>query len=214
MIACESRGVVEQFLKIGGRRIYQNLQGKWVWRTIEGFTAKGLVRIRAKGGRVSGCGVRRCVMVRNSVGMNADDLAAHAAKLVAQAARYREIREELWAEAKACEGEIRRLEGLEAAGVRMQRQAPSTGWRGFGSMSPERRREIAAMGGHKAQALGRGHRFTPERARAAGKRCAELHPMTPERAIELGRKGGENQRPEHIENLWRLSMASRARGGK
>jgi general stress protein YciG len=41
--------------------------------------------------------------------------------------------------------------------------------RGFASQTPERRREIASMGGKKAHALGKAHRWTPEEARAAGR---------------------------------------------
>ncbi|MFA6082311.1 MAG: KGG domain-containing protein [Patescibacteria group bacterium] len=42
--------------------------------------------------------------------------------------------------------------------------------RGFGSMSPERRQEIARLGGQSAHAKGSAHRFTSEEARAAGQR--------------------------------------------
>lgn len=41
--------------------------------------------------------------------------------------------------------------------------------RGFGSMSPEQRREIASKGGKAAQALGTAHRFTSAEASAAGR---------------------------------------------
>ncbi len=41
-------------------------------------------------------------------------------------------------------------------------------WRGFGSMDRDRVREIASNGGKKAQASGKGHRFTTEEARLAG----------------------------------------------
>lgn len=41
--------------------------------------------------------------------------------------------------------------------------------RGFASLSPEKRREIAAKGGLKAQSLGTAHRWTKEQAQAAGK---------------------------------------------
>lgn len=42
--------------------------------------------------------------------------------------------------------------------------------RGFASMTPERRREIASMGAKKAHANGNAHKWTPEEARAAGKK--------------------------------------------
>jgi general stress protein YciG len=42
--------------------------------------------------------------------------------------------------------------------------------RGFAAMSPEKKREIAGMGGRAAHASGRAHRFSTEEARAAGKK--------------------------------------------
>lgn len=51
--------------------------------------------------------------------------------------------------------------------------------RGFASMSPEKRREIAAKGGKAAHAMGRAHKWTFEEASAAGKKgggkTAELY---------------------------------------
>lgn len=41
--------------------------------------------------------------------------------------------------------------------------------RGFASMTPERQREIASMGGKKSHATGRGHKWTSEEASAAGR---------------------------------------------
>lgn len=42
--------------------------------------------------------------------------------------------------------------------------------RGFAAMSPEKKREIAGMGGRAAHASGRAHQFSTEEARAAGKK--------------------------------------------
>ena len=39
---------------------------------------------------------------------------------------------------------------------------------GFASMTPERRREVAAMGGKRAQELGTAYQFDAETARYAG----------------------------------------------
>ncbi|HSV36996.1 MAG TPA: KGG domain-containing protein [Ramlibacter sp.] len=47
-------------------------------------------------------------------------------------------------------------------------QAPRL--RGFAAMSPERKREIAGMGGRAAHACGRAHQFSTDEARAAGKK--------------------------------------------
>jgi general stress protein YciG len=41
--------------------------------------------------------------------------------------------------------------------------------RGFAALSPERRAEISSKGGKMAHATARGHRFTSEEARAAGR---------------------------------------------
>lgn len=40
--------------------------------------------------------------------------------------------------------------------------------RGFGSMDPEKQRQIASMGGKAAQAKGTGHHWTVEEAKKAG----------------------------------------------
>ena len=42
--------------------------------------------------------------------------------------------------------------------------------RGFAALSPERRREIASMGGRAAHEQGRGHEFTSDEAREAGRK--------------------------------------------
>lgn len=41
--------------------------------------------------------------------------------------------------------------------------------RGFASMDPAKRREIASKGGKAAHARGTGHEWTPEEAREAGR---------------------------------------------
>lgn len=42
--------------------------------------------------------------------------------------------------------------------------------RGFGSMSAEKKRAIASMGGRAAHQYGTAHQWTPEEARAAGRK--------------------------------------------
>lgn len=42
--------------------------------------------------------------------------------------------------------------------------------RGFASLSPERRREIASKGGKTAHRTGNAHRWTTEEARKAGRK--------------------------------------------
>lgn len=41
--------------------------------------------------------------------------------------------------------------------------------KGFASMTPEKKREIASKGGKAAHAQGTAHKFTPEEAQAAGR---------------------------------------------
>lgn len=42
--------------------------------------------------------------------------------------------------------------------------------KGFASLTPERRREIASLGGKTAHAKGTAHEFNTEEARAAGRK--------------------------------------------
>jgi len=56
--------------------------------------------------------------------------------------------------------------------------APAGPRRGFAGMDPERRRQIARLGGRAAHALGRAHEFTPEEAREA--RARSLGPRAPQ----------------------------------
>jgi general stress protein YciG len=51
--------------------------------------------------------------------------------------------------------------------------------RGFAAMSPEKKREIASMGGRAAHACGRAHQFSSEEARAAGKKRHQRNPDRP-----------------------------------
>ena len=47
---------------------------------------------------------------------------------------------------------------------------PQRRLRGFAAMTPEKKREIASLGGRAAHASGRAHQFSSEEARAAGKK--------------------------------------------
>jgi len=51
-----------------------------------------------------------------------------------------------------------------------QEQQQQRRLRGFAAMSPEKKKEIAGMGGRAAHAAGRAHQFSSEEARAAGKK--------------------------------------------
>jgi hypothetical protein len=68
---------------------------------------------------------------------------------------------------------------------------------GFASMSPERRRQVAALGGRTAHAKGTGHRFTHDEAVAAGSKGGRAthergtgHRFSSEAARAAGAKGG------------------------
>lgn len=52
---------------------------------------------------------------------------------------------------------------------------------GFASMSPEKKREIAAMGGKKAHELGVAHKFTSEEAQEAGRKGGKISRHGPRR---------------------------------
>ena len=82
-------------------------------------------------------------------------------------------------------------------GVRKER-------RGFASMSPEKQREIASKGGRAAHEKGTAHEWTPDEARAAGRKGGQISrggrgrlmtesegappSMIPERGMEPGRE--------------------------
>ena len=63
--------------------------------------------------------------------------------------------------------------------------APVRAKRGFAVLSPEKKREIASMGGKAAHEHGRAHRFTSEEARAAGKKRHQMR-MAPAAAAKEG----------------------------
>lgn len=66
--------------------------------------------------------------------------------------------------------------------------------RGFASMSPERRREIAARGGRAAHKEGTAHEFTSEEARRAGKKGGQIISRDRAHMARIGRAGGKASR--------------------
>lgn len=68
--------------------------------------------------------------------------------------------------------------------------------RGFGSMDPEKQREIASKGGKAAHEKGTAHEFDSQEAREAGSKGGQNSggnfANDREKASEAGRKGGEN----------------------
>lgn len=63
--------------------------------------------------------------------------------------------------------------------------------RGFASMTPEKRREIARLGGKAAHEKGRAHQFTPNEAREAGRKGGLSVSKNRQHMAEIGRAGGK-----------------------
>ena len=66
-----------------------------------------------------------------------------------------------------------------------------TSKRGFASMDPQRKREIASKGGRAAHEKGTAHEFSPEEARHAGRKGGEVVSRKRDHMASIGRKGGE-----------------------
>lgn len=65
--------------------------------------------------------------------------------------------------------------------------------RGLAGVSPERRREIASMGGKAAQRKGTGHHFTSEEAQAAGRKGGNAAALIPGHMKRIGTIGGKSR---------------------
>ncbi|GHA78568.1 KGG domain-containing protein [Cognatilysobacter bugurensis] len=63
--------------------------------------------------------------------------------------------------------------------------------RGFAAMDERKQREIASLGGRAAHRSGNAHEFTPEEARAAGRKGGEAVSRNREHMAEIGARGGE-----------------------
>ena len=63
--------------------------------------------------------------------------------------------------------------------------------RGFASMDTSKQREIASKGGRAAHAKGTAHEFTPDEARAAGRKGGEAVSRDRQHMAEIGREGGQ-----------------------
>lgn len=68
----------------------------------------------------------------------------------------------------------------------------STRNRGFASMDSERQREIARKGGRAAHEKGTAHEFTPDEARAAGRKGGERVSADRHHMSRIGRMGGKS----------------------
>jgi general stress protein YciG len=69
---------------------------------------------------------------------------------------------------------------------------PRTKNRGFASMDEHRQREIARKGGRAAHEKGKAHEFTPDEARAAGRKGGEKVSVNRKHMAEIGRRGGRS----------------------
>lgn len=100
--------------------------------------------------------------------------------------------------------------------MEQQRQDQPKQHRGFATLSTERRREIARMGGKAAQARGRGHRWDREEARAAGRKGGAEIAKTPGRMQALGKAGGlkTSADREHMAEIGRRGGRSTKRARK
>jgi hypothetical protein len=62
--------------------------------------------------------------------------------------------------------------------------------RGFGTMPPEKQRQIASKGGRVAHERGLAHEFTSEEGRVAGRKGGQLVSLDRAHMAEIGRRGG------------------------
>jgi general stress protein YciG len=63
--------------------------------------------------------------------------------------------------------------------------------RGFAAMDADQQREIASKGGRAAHEQGTAHEFSPDEARAAGRKGGVSVSRNRQHMSEIGRKGGE-----------------------
>jgi uncharacterized protein len=61
---------------------------------------------------------------------------------------------------------------------------------GFASLSTEERKRLASIGGKAAHAQGRAHEFTPEEARANGRRGGTVVSRDRKHMAKIGARGG------------------------
>ena len=74
----------------------------------------------------------------------------------------------------------------------MENSTTRTRNRGFASMDAHRQREIARKGGRAAHEKGKAHEFTPDEARAAGRKGGEKVSVNRKHMAEIGRRGGRS----------------------
>lgn len=72
----------------------------------------------------------------------------------------------------------------------MTATAPVKRRRGFAAMDVEKQKMIASKGGKAAHAKGTAHEFTPDEARAAGRKGGKTVSEDRTHMAEIGRRGG------------------------
>ncbi len=95
---------------------------------------------------------------------------------------------------RAKSAEAANAAALEAADALIS--PPKRAKRGFAVLSPEKKREIASMGGKAAHEHGRAHRFTSEEARAAGKRRHQLRMIAAAQAAAAQAAAAQAGKPQ------------------
>src|SRR2546421_4894935 len=83
---------------------------------------------------------------------------------------------------------------VKGVGIWMETQTRTKN-RGFASMDAHRQREIARKGGRAAHEKGKAHEFTPDEARAAGRKGGEKVSVNRRHMAEIGRRGGRTSAP-------------------
>src|SRR5215218_5434757 len=84
------------------------------------------------------------------------------------------------------------MEQLETSSSISEADRTSTRSRGFASMNAERQREISRKGGKAAHEKGTAHEFTPDEARAAGRKGGERVSADRHHMSRIGRMGGKS----------------------
>lgn len=88
--------------------------------------------------------------------------------------------------------------------------------RGFATMDPELRRQIASKGGRAAHERGTAHVFDADEARAAGKKGGTIVSQNREHMVEIGRRGGKavSRDPAFMSEIGKPGGAARRRASK
>jgi uncharacterized protein len=80
---------------------------------------------------------------------------------------------------------------LEICRMPNNTESQSRSNRGFAAMDADQQREIASKGGRAAHEQGTAHEFSPDEARAAGRKGGVSVSKNRQHMSEIGRKGGE-----------------------